>query len=141
VDCPSTSEAVAARQPVRTQITRAMGQIGGLQAVSGQLAPIAEAYETAHAALSARITALENRVPVIRVASVAIATLLAGTSATVTAIWPNPLPTAVYDVAVSNQLVVTSVVSRTVTAATVTVRTTTLLAATTVIFVSVGWSA
>lgn len=140
VGCPSTTAALSRIGGLRTQVATAMTEISALQTVSAQLGPIASGAEAAHAAMNARITALEARTPVVRITTAIIASLLAGASTTITVTWPNPMPTTVYDVAVNNPLSVTTVTARTTTTATVTVRTGTVLTAATVIFVAVGWS-
>ena len=138
VDCPSTSAALAASQQGRLGAVAA--EVDALRSVSEHLEPIAQASETVHTAMLARIDALEARTPVVRIATTVIATLLAGDSTTITVAWPDPMPTASYDVAVSNPLTVVTVTSRTTTAVTVTLRTATLLTAATITLVAVGWS-
>lgn len=102
---------------------------------------------TAISALTSRVAALEAaaaRYPVIRLAPpILLGAMLLNATAPITVTWTAPMPTATYDVAISeSRVTIVSITSRTTTGCVITVRATAVITlAVTVTIASVGWSA
>lgn len=149
INCPHIDSSVAQRRAMRPYYL--LQFLLSLQSLGDQLAPIAELAGTAHQqlhdaddALSARIDALESaevRRPTMRLYTFTLAGLSLGASRDVVITWPTPMPTAVYDVAISeNRVLMSALRNQTASGVTMTLQVNALITTVTITAGAVGWS-
>jgi len=149
--CPYVTSAQNASEDARPWRLRQLLQ--RVQELGDQLAPIATGAEAEHAALraadaslAARLAALEStiaRKPSVRLCSVTVAVISLGGTRDIVVTWPTPMPTANYDVTLSDaRLIITALSNQAAASVTVTVRAAVAITVSiTLTFAALGWSA